>query len=81
MDLAKANVLTLPVVGETTLAWGKLGRQIVTGSNIVGFYVLADERWRKLLEPNIKVSYQLYSTMAFHDRLLMGQYSTGRLFE
>lgn len=34
-----------------------------------------------LLEPNLKVSYQLYSTMAFYDRLLMGQYPTGRLFE
>ena len=34
-----------------------------------------------LLEPNTKVSYQLYSTMAYHDRLLMGQYPTGRVFE
>ncbi len=81
VDLAKASVLTLPVVGETTFAWGQLGRQIVTGSNIGGFYVLEGGRWRKLLEPNIKVSYQLYSTMAFHNRLLMGQYPTGHLFE
>ena len=29
----------------------------------------------------LRVSYQLYSTMAFHDRLLMGQYPTGRVFE
>jgi len=81
VDLARAIVMTLPVVGETTFAWGQLGQQIVTGSNIGGFYILEGERWRKLLEPNIKVSYQLYSTMAFHDRLLMGQYPTGRLFE
>jgi len=26
------------------------------------------------------VSYQLYSTMAFHDQLIMGQYPTGRIF-
>lgn len=81
VDLARAIVMTLPVVGETTFAWGQLGQQVVTGSNIGGFYILEGERWRKLLEPNIKVSYQLYSTMAFHDRLLMGQYPTGRLFE
>ncbi|MSR60813.1 MAG: hypothetical protein EXS05_24760 [Planctomycetaceae bacterium] len=81
VDLAKAIVLTLPVVGETTFAWGQLGRQVVTGSNIGGFYVLEDGQWRKLLEPNISVSYQLYSSMAFHDRLLMGQYPTGRLFD
>jgi len=81
VDLSKAVVLTLPVVGETTFAWGQLGKQNVTGSNIGGFYIFEDGAWRMLLEPNLKVSYQLYSTMAFHDRLLMGQYPTGRVFE
>lgn len=81
VDLSRAIVLTLPVVGETTFAWGQLGDQIVTGSNIGGFYVFQDGAWKILLQPNIAVSYQLYSTMAFHDRLLMGQYPTGRLFE
>lgn len=81
VDLSRAIVLTLPVVGETTFAWGQLGGRIVTGSNIGGFYMLEDNRWHKLLEPNLKVSYQLYSTMAFYDRLLMGQYPTGRLFD
>jgi hypothetical protein len=81
VDLAKAIVRTLPVVGETTFAWGQLSQQIITGSNIGGFYVFSDGQWQMLLEPNIKVSYQLYSTMTFHDRLLMGQYPTGRLFD
>jgi len=81
VDLSKAVVLTLPVVGETTFAWGQLGRQIVTGSNIGGFYVFEERAWRMLLKPNLGVSYQLYSTMAFRERLLMGQYPTGRIFE
>lgn len=80
VDLARAVVLNLPVVGEMTFAWGQLGRQIVTGSNIGGFYILEDDHWRILLEPKLGVSYQLYSTLAFFDRLLMGQYPTGRLF-
>jgi hypothetical protein len=81
VDLSKAIVLTLPVVGETTFAWGQFGKQIVTGSNIGGFYILENGKWRMLLQPNISVSYQLYSSMSFYDRLLMGQYPTGRLFE
>jgi hypothetical protein len=81
VDLAEAVVLRLPVVGETTFAWGQLRNQIVTGSNIGGFYVFEDGAWRTLLKPNIGVSYQLYSTLGFHDRLLMGQYPTGRVFE
>ncbi len=81
VDLSRAVTLRLPVVGETTFAWGQLGRQIVTGSNIGGFYVFENGEWRMLLEPNLGRSYQLYSTLAFHDRLLMGQYPTGRVFE
>lgn len=81
VDLSKAVVLRLPVVGETTFAWGQLGDQIVTGSNIGGFYVFEDGTWKMLLEPKLGVSYQLYSTLSFHDRLLMGQYPTGRVFE
>jgi hypothetical protein len=80
VDLASAVALTLPVVGETTFAWGQLGSKIVTGSNIGGFYVFDAGRWSMLLRPNLEKSYQLYSSMAYGDRLLMGQYPTGRLF-
>jgi len=81
VDLKSAATLRLPVVGETTFAWGQSRRQIVTGSNIGGFYVFEDGAWRMLLEPNLGVSYQLYASLAFHDRLLMGQYPTGRVFQ
>lgn len=81
VDLNSAVVMTLPVVGETTFAWGRIDQQIVTGSNIGGFYILENDQWRMLLQPNLKVSYQLYTTMSFHNRLLMGQYPTGRLFD
>jgi hypothetical protein len=81
VDLSGATVLTLPIVGETTFAWGQLGDQIVTGSNIGGFYVFEKGSWQMLLAPNLGVSYQLYSTMMFHDRLLMGQYPSGRVFQ
>ena len=33
------------------------------------------------LEPHLGRSYQLYSSLTFHDRLLLGQYPTGRVFE
>ena len=81
IDLTQAVTLRLPVVGETTFAWGQLGNQIVTGSNIGGFYVFQDGAWRMLLKPDITRSYQFYSSLAYRDRLLMGQYPTGRVFE
>lgn len=80
IDLSRAIVYTLPIVGETTFAWGQFGAQVLTGSNVGGFYVFERGQWKKLLDPNLKVSYQLYSSMSFGDRLLMGQYPTGRIF-
>ena len=80
VDLVKAKTLWLPVVGETTFAWGQLGPQIVTGSNIGGFYIFENTRWRMILEPDLHVSYQLYSSLGMGGRLLMGQYPTGRVF-
>ena len=80
VDLTKAITLRLPIVGETTFAWGVLGDRIVTGSNIGGVYVFEDGGWRMILEPKQGVSFQLYSSLAFQDRLLMGQYPTGRVF-
>ena len=81
VDLNKAITHTLPVVGETTFAWGQLNDQIVTGSNVGGFYVFSAGAWKMLLAPELGTSYQLYSTMAFGDHLIMGQYPTGRLFK
>jgi hypothetical protein len=80
VNLSAAVTLRLPVVGETTFAWGQLGPQIVTGSNIGGFYTFENGQWKMLLAPNIGKSYQLYSTLGFYDQLLMGQYPTGRVF-
>lgn len=80
VDLARATILNLPIVGETTFAWGVLGDEIVTGSNIGGFYSFRANAWKMLREPDRSTSFQLYSSLAYHDRLLMGQYPTGRLF-
>lgn len=37
--------------------------------------------WSVLRTANPKVSFQLYTMLSYHDRLLMGQYPTGELFE
>lgn len=81
VDLAKAIVFRTPVVGETTFAWGQLNDQIVTGSNVGGFYVFENDAWRMILEPIVGKSFQLYSTVALHDCLLMGQYPSGHVFQ
>jgi len=80
IDLARAETLRLPVVGETTFAWGQIGTRLVTGSNIGGFYQWEAGVWRKLRDPQLGVSFQLYSSLAFREQLLLGQYPTGRLF-
>jgi len=80
VDLGRATVLTLPVLGETPFAYGQLGKEVLTCSNIGGLYVFDGQAWKTLVEPKLKTSYQIYTMVNFYDKLLMGQYPSGRLF-
>lgn len=81
VDLAEATILTLPFVGENPFAYGQLGRDVLTCSNIGGLYAFDGERWRTVVQGELTTSYQIYTMLNFNDRLLMGQYPTGELFE
>ncbi len=81
VDLSQAVVKTLPVVGETPFAWGQLDDEMITCSNIGGVYVFDGQEWRTEVEPVLGTSYQIYTMVNVYDRLLMGQYPTGELFE
>jgi hypothetical protein len=64
-----------------TWAFGQLGRQVLTVSNYGGVYVHDGRAWRVLRDPSPGVSYQVYSMLNVYDRLLLGQYPTGEVFE
>lgn len=81
IDLSRATVLTLPFVGETPFAYGQLGRNVLTCSNIGGIYRFDGRTWQILVQPVLEESYQIYSMLNFYDRLLMGHYPTGLLYE
>ncbi|MCF6284609.1 MAG: hypothetical protein L3K26_05425 [Candidatus Hydrogenedentes bacterium] len=80
VDLDKATIMTVPVVGEFPYAYGQLGNQVVSCSNIGGVYALRDGRWRTLVDGSMKTSYQVYAGFTYYDQLLLGQYPTGELF-
>ena len=81
VDLDRAEVISLPVVGETPFSYGQFGDEVLTCSNIGGVYVFDGSTWRTAVEPEIGTSYQVYSMVNYYDRLLLGQYPTGQLFE
>lgn len=81
VDLSRAVVETLPIVGETTFAWGQLDGRVITCSNIGGVYVFDGESWRTIREPTLGESFQVYTMVRYGDRLLLGQYPTGEFFE
>lgn len=80
VDLTKASVITVPVVGEFPYAYGQLGNQVLSCSNIGGGYVFRDGSWRTVIDGDLKTSYQVYTMLTYYDQLLMGQYPTGELF-
>ncbi len=81
IDLQKATILQTKYVGATPFAWGQFRGEIITVSNYGGVYVFDGTAWRTLLEARKGVSYQVYSMLNYHDRLLLSQYPTGELFE
>ena len=72
IDPAKARVHSLKYPRETPFAFGQMGREVLTCSNIGGLYAFDGKEWRVLREPDDKVSYQIYS---------MVNYPSGTLFE
>ncbi|MEO2032895.1 MAG: hypothetical protein ABGZ35_12485 [Planctomycetaceae bacterium] len=81
IDLSQAVVFDTPYDRETPFAWGQWQDQVVTVSNMGGIYVYENGRWTVQLAPDDKVSYQVYSALHWHDRLLLAQYPTGNVFE
>ncbi|MGD9858292.1 MAG: hypothetical protein AB7U20_25405 [Planctomycetaceae bacterium] len=81
VDLSRAVVFDTPYDRETPFAWGQWQDQVLTVSNMGGIYVFENGQWRTVLAPDDKTSYQVYSILHWHDRLLLAQYPTGNVFE
>ena len=80
IDLSSAIVLKTKYELETPFAWGQFGRQVLTVSNRGGIYVFEKGKWRTTLAADNRFSYQVYSSLRLHDRLLLAQYPTGNVF-
>lgn len=66
---------------EFVYGFGQLGEKIVTATNTGGVYEFDGQRWRCLIEPDLRKSFQIYTILNYRDRLWMGHYPTGNLFE
>lgn len=81
IDIGSATTLDLRYPGEKSFAIGQLGSEVIHSSNLGGVYVLDGLEWRVLRQSSKGVSHQLYSMLNWYDRMLVGHYPTGNLFE
>lgn len=81
IDMTSAIIFKTKYEQETPFAWGQFGGQVLTVSNQGGLYVFEDGQWRTVLAADNRYSYQVYSALRWHDRLLLAQYPTGNIFE
>lgn len=81
IDLANASILDLATPGEFVYAYGQQEGNVVVATNTGGVYQLKNGKWSTVRAPSPGVSFQIYAMINFGDRLLLGQYPTGRLFE
>ncbi len=81
IDLSQATVMQAKYVGATPFAWGQFRDEVLTVSNFGGVYAFRNSKWKTIAEARKGVSFQVYSMLNYHDRLLLAQYPTGELFE
>ena len=81
VNLDRAIVLKVTYTGETPFAFGQLGDQVLTCSNLGGVYRFDGKEWTVVRKSLKGVSYQVYSIVNYYDKLLMAQYPTGHLLE
>jgi hypothetical protein len=81
LDLDKAITLDLRYAGEASYAIGQLGDEVIQPSNLGGVYAFDGSGWRIIHQSLKGVSHQLYSKLNWYDRMLIGHYPTGNLFE
>ncbi|MFP6575184.1 MAG: hypothetical protein VB912_08540 [Pirellulaceae bacterium] len=81
IDVQQATILKTPYEQETPFSFGQFKNEVLTVSNMGGVYIFNGASWRTLLAPDHTVSYQVYSMLNYHDRLLLAQYPTGNLIE
>ncbi|NLY02659.1 MAG: hypothetical protein GXY83_41925 [Rhodopirellula sp.] len=79
-DLATAICEPTYSLHETTWAWGQLCAKVITVTNWGTVLVFDGEHWTTLRKHDGK-SYQVYSMLNYYDRLLLGHYPSGCLFE
>lgn len=65
---------------EFIYAFGPHGEDLLAASNMGGVHVFNGYTWRTLRLPDGK-SFQIYATLNTANRVLLGQYPTGELFE
>lgn len=82
VELDDGIPLRLASPREFVYAHGQLGQKILVATNTGGVYVfdVAAGRWSALRTPNGK-SFQIYTAINYEDRLLLGHYPTGELYQ
>ncbi len=80
LDLSRGARWPLSAPREFFYAFGPQDDRIVAASNLGGVHVFDGREWKTVRAPDGK-SFQIYATLNTAERLLLGQYPTGELFE
>lgn len=80
LSLEDGHKFALSAPREFIYAFGPHGEDLLAASNMGGVQVFSGDNWRSLRVPDGK-SFQIYATLNTANRLLLGQYPTGELFE
>lgn len=77
----QAAVLDLPAPGEFPYSYGQLHESVYVATNNGGVYRFVEGKWHTLRPSDPKTSFQIYSMLNYYNRLLLGHYPSGELYE
>lgn len=80
-DSAATVAQALGTPREFVYCYGQSGHRVLAATNTGGVFVLADGAWHTVRPPDPKVSFQIYSSVNLRERLLLGQYPSGELWQ
>ncbi len=71
----------LSMPNEFVFAFGQWENQVLAVTNYGAVLRYEGHNWKVLRSPVLNVSYQIYAALNFNERLLLGHYPTGEIYE
>ncbi len=81
VDFEASLTLQFDQPAEFPYSYGQHGSTVLVGTNFGSVYAFDGKSWRPIFKNTAGTSFQFYSMLNYYDRILLGHYPSGNLYE